>query len=66
MRRIQSDELNESTSSLALIMPSTIDQVLLDQDEDQNDMQSNGIIAVLSRSFLNLRSFYKSKKYFQE
>jgi hypothetical protein len=63
---MQSDELNESTSSLALIMPSTIDQVLLDQDEDQNDMQSNGIIAVLSRSFLNLRSFYKSKKYFQE
>ncbi len=66
MRRIQSNELNESTSSLALIMPSTIDQVLLDQDEDQNDMQSNGIIAVLSRSFLNLHSFYRSKKYFQE
>ncbi len=44
MRRMQSDELNESTSSLALIMPSIIDQVLLDQDEDKNDMQSNEII----------------------
>jgi hypothetical protein len=31
--------LNESTQSLALIMLSTIDQVLLDQEEDK--MQGN-------------------------
>ncbi len=39
MRRMQSNELNESTQSLALIMLSTIDQVLLDQEEDK--MQGN-------------------------
>jgi hypothetical protein len=36
---MQSNELNESTQSLALIMLSTIDQVLLDQEEDK--MQGN-------------------------
>jgi len=33
--------MNESTQSLALIMPLIIDQVLLDQDEDKDDSQSN-------------------------
>ncbi len=39
MSRMQSNELNQSTQSLALIMLSTIDQVLLDQEEDK--MQGN-------------------------
>jgi hypothetical protein len=41
MQRIQSSEMNESTQSLALIMPLMVDQVLLDQNEDKDDSQSN-------------------------
>ena len=41
MRRIQSNEINQSVQSLSLIMPSTIDQFLQDQEEDKDDIQSN-------------------------
>jgi len=41
MKRIKSSEINESTQSLALIMPLMIDQLLGDQNEDNDDSQSN-------------------------